>query len=370
LKLTGVPASAILTSEYLEWLGIGAIAMIHETNPGNYKSWRSEVKTMSSLVYNGQALKQAFKSAEDVLEKKIEEVNSLNVFPVPDGDTGINMYLTLQSANEAVKDNISLSAAEISSKAAMGALLGARGNSGVILSQIMRGLAKGLENKETFSGADFARALTNASETAYRSLSEPVEGTILTVIREAAQRATVQADKGADLAQIMKATVTQARDTVNRTPELLPTLKEAGVVDAGGKGLFYFFKGMKDFMVQNMNPVKGYKAARRRVKMPAVETVFGYDLQFLIEGENLPIDQIRDKILTLGDSVLVVGDDSIIRVHVHTKVSQKVMEYCQNFGVLRDIINDNMDDQVEVFQKNHGVSQDEASGLTDSVASP
>lgn len=328
---------------------------------------------MINTIYNGQALKLAFKAAEDVLERKVDEVNSLNVFPVPDGDTGINMYLTLQSANEAIKNNDSFSAAEISSQAAMGALLGARGNSGVILSQIMRGMAKGMENKETFTASDFAKALTNASETAYKSLSEPVEGTILTVIREAAARATIQADKGGDLAQVMKAATHQARNTVSHTPDLLPTLKEAGVVDAGGKGLFYFFQGMKNFMVQNMNPVKGYKAARRRVKiMPKAETVFGYDLQFLLEGENLPIDQIREKILTLGESVLVVGGENLIRVHVHTNVSRKVMDYCEKYGVLRDIINDNMDDQVKVYRsKRHNLDQESVSSeLSDSVVSP
>jgi DAK2 domain fusion protein YloV len=328
--------------------------------------------TAALAVYNGQALKQAYLSAESVLEKKIDELNSLNVFPVPDGDTGINMYLTLQSANEAIKNNSSPSASEISSKAAMGALLGARGNSGVILSQIMRGLAKGLEQKETFTALDFANALKNASDTAYNSLSEPVEGTILTVIREAAQRAIVQATKGGDLAQTMKAATNQAKDTVNRTPDLLPTLKEAGVVDAGGKGLFYFFQGMKNFIVENMNPVKGYEAARRKVKIPKVETLYGYDLQFLLEGHNLPVDQIRDKILTLGNSVLVVGDESLIRVHVHTQLSQRVMDYCEKYGALRDIINDNMDDQVVVFHKNHPHSPTDVveAELADSVVSP
>ena len=140
---------------------------------------------MDERVYDGQILKEALKSAEVLLETRIEEINSLNVYPVPDGDTGINMYLTLQSATEAVKDLSTTSAAEVSSKAAMGALLGARGNSVVILSQILRGLAKGLEMKKNFSVFDFAQALHNASETAYKSLEAPVEWTILTVIREA-----------------------------------------------------------------------------------------------------------------------------------------------------------------------------------------
>jgi uncharacterized protein len=305
---------------------------------------------VEETLYDGQALKQAFKSAELLLEKRIDEVNALNVFPVPDGDTGINMYLTLQSANDAVKDLTTLSACEIAAKASMGALLGARGNSGVILSQIMRGLAKGLEKKDEFSAIDFAQALVNASDTAYKSLAEPVEGTILTVIREAAEKAMQQARGGADLKQTMAAVTSQAKDTVTRTPEMLPTLKEAGVVDAGGKGLFYVFLGMKNFIVQKMNPVEGYKAARRKVQMAAAESTYGFDLQFLVEGENLPLDEMREKISTMGESVLVVGDESLIRVHIHTQNPQAVMDYCAIKGKLKDIVNINMDNQVKEFQ--------------------
>ena len=212
---------------------------------------------MEEILYDGETLKQAFKAAELLLEKRIDEVNSLNVFPVPDGDTGINMYLTLQSANEAIKELSTTSAAEISSKAAMGALLGARGNSGVIFSQILSGLAKGLENKEEFSAYDFAQALQRASDAAYKSIAEPVEGTILTVIREAAGMALEKAQQGASLKKTMAAATSQAKETVIKTQEMLPSLKEAGVVDAGGKGLFYVFQGMKNFIVQKMNPVDG-----------------------------------------------------------------------------------------------------------------
>jgi uncharacterized protein len=339
---------------------------------------------VEEILYDGQTLKQALKSAETVLEKRIDEINSLNVFPVPDGDTGINMYLTLQSANEAVKDNSSTSATEIISKSAMGALMGARGNSGVIFSQIMRGLSKGLEGKEKFSAKDFAEALHSASDIAYKSLAEPVEGTILTVIREVAEKAMEEVKQGADLKRTITAATTQARDTVIRTREMLPALKEAGVVDAGGKGLFYVFQGMKDFIGQNMNPVEGYKTARRKAKLAIEESVYGFDLQFLIEGNNLPLKEIRDKINTMGESVLVVGDDTLIRVHVHTKISQSVMDYCATKGRLRDIINDNMDTQVESFKKGqtpasrsheldrrHGQPIRTRSGqLSDSVLSP
>jgi uncharacterized protein len=306
---------------------------------------------VEETLHDGKTLKQALKSAESVLEKRIDEINSLNVFPVPDGDTGINMYLTLQSANEAVKDNLSASASEIISKSAMGALMGARGNSGVIFSQIMRGLSKGLDGKEKFSARDFAEALRFASDTAYKSLAEPVEGTILTVIREVAEKAMEEAQQGADLKRTITAVTSQAKDTVTRTREMLPTLKEAGVVDAGGKGLFYVFLGMKDVIGQKMNPIKSCKTSRHSSKFTASESVYGFDLQFLIEGDDLPVKEIRDKINTMGESVLVVGDETLIRVHVHTKMSQAVMDYCSTKGRLRDIINDNMDTQVENFKK-------------------
>jgi DAK2 domain fusion protein YloV len=301
-------------------------------------------------IYDGQTLKQAYKAAELVLEKRIEEVNSLNVFPVPDGDTGINMYLTLQAANEAVKDNFNTSASEIASKTAMGALLGARGNSGVILSQILRGLAKGLENKDTFTACDFAQALQNASATAYRSLEQPVEGTILTVIREASDMAIQQAKDGADFIQLVTAITSQARHTVARTPEILPTLKDAGVVDAGGKGLFYIFLGMRDFIVQRMNPVKGYKVMKQKVRQSKPMTGYGYDLQFLIDGKDISLDEIKTKLTKMGESLLVVGDENLIRVHIHTHISQEVMDYCATKGRLKYIINDNMDDQLEALR--------------------
>lgn len=305
---------------------------------------------MTESEYDGQTLKQALKSAEEHLEKRIEEINALNVFPVPDGDTGINMYLTLQSATEAVKDLSTTSAAEISAKAARGALLGARGNSGVILSQILRGIAKGLEMKERFSTFDFAQALRHASDTAYRAVAHPVEGTILTVIREASEAAMQQVERGANLKQTMTAIVSQARDSVTKTPELLPKLKEAGVVDAGGKGLLYVFQGMKSFISQKMIQLEGHKTASRRARLSAVEGGYGFDLQFLVEGDNLLLEEMREKIGGMGESVLVVGDKHLIRVHVHTREPQPVLDYCSARGNLKDIVMENMDEQARKFK--------------------
>ncbi len=323
---------------------------------------------LEETQYDGQALKQALKSAEVLLEKRIEEINSLNVFPVPDGDTGINMYLTLQSATSAVENLDTKSAAEISAKAAHGALLGARGNSGVILSQILQGLAVGMATKEHFSAADFAQCLQHASDSAYKALAQPVEGTILTVIREASEAAIKQVENGANLQQTISAIATQAKETVKKTPDLLPQLKEAGVVDAGGKGLFYFFVGMKEFFCQKFAQYKKFETNHLKPQLATYPCQYGYDLQFLIEGTHLPIADIRSKIESLGESVLVVGDERLIRVHVHTQVPQTIMDYCSLKGTLKDIISDNMDTQVEKFKQKHPAKSKSKAGARGQAA--
>ncbi len=306
---------------------------------------------MEEKLYDGQTLKEALKSAEVLLESRVEELNSLNVFPVPDGDTGINMYLTLQSATEAVRDLSTPSAAEISSKAAMGALMGARGNSGVILSQIFRGLAKGMEMKERFSAFDFAEALRHASETAYKAITDPVEGTILTVIRETSEAAVRNTRQGSNLIQTMTIAASQAKKTVAKTPEMLAVLKDAGVVDAGGKGLFYILLGMKNYFANKVNQMGGNDIFESRVKLTDKTPVYGFDLQFLVGGDNLPVEQMRKKIDSMGESALVVGDRSLVRVHIHTKDPQAVMDYCAAKGVLKDIVKENLDDQVKAVQQ-------------------
>jgi DAK2 domain fusion protein YloV len=314
--------------------------------------------------YDGQILKEALKSAESLLESRIDEINSLNVFPVPDGDTGINMYLTLQSATEAVKDLSTTSAAEISSKAAMGALMGARGNSGVILSQILRGLAKGMEMKEKFSAFDFAQALHHASDTAYKAITEPVEGTILTVMRETSEAAVQKTKRGADLQQTLTVAASQAKKTVIKTPEMLRVLKEAGVVDAGGKGLFYVFLGMKNCISQKMTQIGGHDIHNRKAVAPNDTPVYGFDLQFLVEGRSLPIREMRNKINSMGESVLVVGDESLIRIHIHTKDPQVVMDYCSTKGTLKDIVKENLDEQVKAIRQKRRTGGSRASGTT------
>jgi uncharacterized protein len=301
--------------------------------------------------YSGLILKQAFKAGEKALEKRIDEINGLNVFPVPDGDTGINMFLTMQAANGAVENLDSVSAGEICGKIARGALLGARGNSGVILSQILRGLAKGLGAKQNFTVLDFAAALRLGAESAYSAIAQPVEGTILTVMREAAEAAQENALQGGDLKEVLGAAVSQARASVRNTPDLLPRLREAGVVDAGGKGLYYLLQGMQDQVGRRDSARKKKKGTRLQAELASVQASYGFDLQFLVEGGKTALDEIRPGVESMGESVLVVGDANLFRVHVHTRKPDAVMDYCRKFGELKDIVKENMDLQVKQFEK-------------------
>src|SRR2546422_6465637 len=188
-------------------------------------------------VFDGQDLKKALLAGAAWLEEHREAINALNVFPVPDGDTGSNMSATMQAAIREIVASEETAAGAIAAKLAHGALLGARGNSGVIFSQILRGLAQGLDKKQTFSALDLALALDEAQRLAYRAVIKPVEGTILTVVRETAEAAMASAKRGDDLVMMIQESIITARQSVARTPDLLPTLKQAGVVDAGGSGL-------------------------------------------------------------------------------------------------------------------------------------
>ncbi|MFC1946043.1 DAK2 domain-containing protein [Chloroflexota bacterium] len=301
-------------------------------------------------TYDGQTLKKALRSAEVLLETKIEELNALNVFPVPDGDTGINMYLTLRSASEAVAELETDSAAEVAAKAARAALLGARGNSGVILSQIIRGLAKGLEAKERFSADDFAQSTRCAADTAYKAIAKPVEGTILTVIREAADAAARLMGQKSSLKDTLAAMTKQAAQTVLHTPELLPLLKEAGVVDAGGQGLYYVLHGMTEYAATEQ-PTAVTPETEPAVTVAETQDSYGFDLTFLIEGRDMGADVLRNEVGQFGESVVVVGDENLIKVHIHTQQPQAVLDHCAALGSLKDVELENMDEQVARFQE-------------------
>jgi DAK2 domain fusion protein YloV len=303
----------------------------------------------SITLCSGRELKLLLQAGTIWLKKHAAIINALNVFPVPDGDTGTNMLLTMQAALEEINARSDDSAAAVAQATAHGALMGARGNSGVILSQMLRGIASSLKDKKQFDGADFAAALAEGSATAYKGVIKPVEGTILTVGREAAEAAQAAVEEGvADFVPVMERVVVGARESLARTPMLLRVLREAGVVDAGGQGLYVILEGAMRYlrgepmeMDESVEPVPS-----ALVSAPAEsEMEWGYCTEFILQGQGLNLDEIRGCISDLGDSALVVGDDSTVKVHVHTFQPGDVIGYASSKGTLHDIKIDNMQDQ-------------------------
>ncbi len=307
-------------------------------------------------VFDGQDLKKAMLAGAASLEEHREIINALNVFPVPDGDTGSNLYATVQAAFRDVIDCEDTSAGVISARLAHGALLGARGNSGVIFSQILRGLAQGLDKKQTFSALDLALALDEAQRLAYRAVIKPVEGTILTVVRETAEAAMASAKRGDDLVMLMQESIIAARQSVARTPDLLPTLKQAGVVDAGGQGFCTILEGVwryvrgesgqvttASLLASSANPALDSAIKKGRVK---IEEEFGYEVVFLLRGEKLDIEGIRQSIIDMGGvSTVVAGDEKMLKVHTHTESPGKILDYGVSLGSLLDINIENLQEQ-------------------------
>jgi DAK2 domain fusion protein YloV len=304
---------------------------------------------------DGQVLRDIFSASTAWLEKSVAEIDALNVFPVPDGDTGTNMLLTMRSAVEEAyraKDN---SVAAVSQSMSKGALMGARGNSGVILSQIWRGLAKGLEKKEIFTGKDFADAYMQASKTAYKGLSNPVEGTILTVIRESALAGQAYAaNNGDDLVSVFSVIVEAANKSLANTPNLLPVLKDSGVVDAGGQGLYTILEGALRYLrgegeqMQFKKPQIVASSVSALTRMPQVnvkEVPFGYCTEFLLKGEGIDPDKLREKLLKKGESLIVVGDKSNARVHIHTLDPGSILHFVTPMGTIHQVSIRNMDEQ-------------------------
>jgi len=312
--------------------------------------------------WDGKDLRDMFAAGSNWLEKSVAEVNAINVFPVPDGDTGTNMLLTLRSVIEEA-DRATDSTVGVMAKAmSHGALLGARGNSGVILAQIFRGMAKGFDGKAQFNGTDWAAALVQAAKTAREGLSNPVEGTILTVIREAAGSGQQYADKHPDdLVAIIDETVKEARESVARTPTLLPVLMEAGVVDAGGQGLYILLDGalrylkgeLEDLQFRKPQMVSANITATKNVNVISADEdeAYGYCTNFLLEGTNLDPEKIRRKLEDRGQSLVVAGDEMAVRVHIHSYDPGGILAYATTLGTLHQIQIQNMDDQHVGFKE-------------------
>jgi len=317
---------------------------------------------------DGQSLKRVLQAAGRWLEKHAAAVNALNVFPVPDGDTGTNMLLTMNAALAEIERSPEDSVSAIAQAVAHGALMGARGNSGVILSQILRGFARSLDGKEVFSTHEFAQAAQEASKTAYQGVVKPVEGTILTVIREVARAAQEAAAHTMDMVEVLSHVVETAKATNALTPELLPVLKEAGVVDAGGQGLVYLLEGALRYLRGESVEVDTEMEAVVDLKstLGAGEEGYGYDVQFLIKGEGLNVDEIRRTIDAMGESTLVVGDATTVKVHVHVHDPGIPISYGVSQGVISDVVVENMDEQYRGFvmeQPRTTVATEETTGI-------
>jgi DAK2 domain fusion protein YloV len=305
---------------------------------------------MARRSCDGAGLLAAFRAAVANLDAHVDEINALNVYPVPDGDTGSNMAATVRAALEEADRVADQPAERIAHAISFGALMGARGNSGVITSQIFRGMAEGLAGKKRFNGLDLAHALALGTKAAYGAVAKPVEGTILTVIREASDAAVTAAERTNDLDAVLSATVDAAERSVARTPSLLAILREAGVVDSGGQGLLRLFEGALHHLRGQAPAVpRGVATTARPAALVGDDhDGFGYETMFLLQAEGtklLDVDAIREHLETIGESVLVAGDPRAVKVHVHSERPDEVIGYGLGLGALSRISVENLDNQ-------------------------
>jgi len=320
---------------------------------------------MARRACDGAGLLEAFRAAVANLEAHVDEINALNVYPVPDGDTGSNMLATVRAALDEAEAVAGEPAGRIAAAISFGALMGARGNSGVITSQIFRGMAEGLGGKTRFNGLDLAHALSEGARTAYGAVAKPVEGTILTVIRESAAAAVTTAERDADIETVLGATLGAAERSVARTPSLLAILRESGVVDSGGQGLYYLFQGALRHLA-GQSPA-GAVARRSRagagVKVSTLvahaDEGFGYETMFLLQPNgtgSLDVDVIRDHLESIGESVLVAGDARALKVHVHNERPDVVIGFGLSVGSLSRVSVENLDLQARDIRESRAAS--------------
>ena len=311
------------------------------------------------------------------LNAQAEFINSLNVFPVPDGDTGTNMSMSMASGAKYEREATSTNVGDLAQALAKGLLMGARGNSGVILSQIFRGFAKGCADKQELSAKDFVDAYANGAQTAYKAVMKPTEGTILTVVRESAQAGLNEVKAGNDdLVDIMEKIYDASEEALKKTPDLLPVLKEVGVVDSGGQGLVFvlqaFYESLSGKIAENdlvkpdnaqideMINAKHHQSAQG--KLDPNDIKYGYCTQMMVRigrgkqvTQKFDYDTFYNYLAKLGDSLLVINDDEVVKVHVHTEFPGKVLSWGQQFGDLQTVKVDNMRwQQEEIMEKDEG----------------
>jgi DAK2 domain fusion protein YloV len=306
-------------------------------------------------MLDGATFQRAFHDADTLLSKHIDALNAINVYPVPDGDTGTNMSLTLRAAVEAMDQQTNTSVSASVEDLARGALLGARGNFGVILSQVLRGLSEGLERSASADGPALARALDSSRLAAYGALSQPREGTILTVIREVAESTAHGSPNEAR--DVLDIAARAAFDAVERTPEMLPVLKEAGVVDAGALGLAIILEGLRrsvsgEPLDIDLTPDIDLSGSWQKDAASLHRSEHGdsgYCTEFLIAGTGLDAANARARLETMGTSLLVVGQADLLRVHIHTTQPDEVLAYGRSLGELTHTKIDNLEAQIDSF---------------------
>ena len=315
---------------------------------------------------NGLVLAEMIDLGSKNLAKNAEKINSLNVFPVPDGDTGTNMNLSMSSGAKETAANVVENIGELGKSFSKGLLMGARGNSGVILSQLFRGMSQHIADKKEIDAKEFAEAIQNGVSIAYKAIIKPVEGTILTVAREAAEAGVKAAENTKSVVEVMEAIYVEAQASLKRTPDLLPILKEVGVVDSGGQGLVCVYQGFVAAL--KGEKIEGLEAVETNVVdmqfeddhdmdfMSPEDIVYGFCTEFTVrldkEKKEFDEDKFRADMSKFGDSLLVISDSEYVKIHVHTETPGDVFNYGQQYGELIKIKSDNMREQHrEVLRK-------------------
>ncbi|MGD6854666.1 DAK2 domain-containing protein [Bacillus infantis] len=319
---------------------------------------------MSITVLDGKRFAEMVMQGANHLSSNAKYVDALNVFPVPDGDTGTNMNLSMTSGAKEVRNNVQAHIGKVGTALSKGLLMGARGNSGVILSQLFRGFSKAIEQKSEITASEFADALNTGVETAYKAVMKPVEGTILTVAKDSARRGVQAAQTEDDIIKVLEEVLKEAKASLNRTPDLLPVLKEVGVVDSGGQGLVFVYEG---FLAE----LKGEKLPDAPASLPSMDEMvnaehhksvqghintadieFGYCTEFMVKleeeklnGRNFSEDLFRQDLSRFGDSLLVIADEELVKVHIHSEQPGDVLSYGQKYGSLVNMKIENMRQQ-------------------------
>ncbi|MBU8803609.1 DAK2 domain-containing protein [Bacillus subtilis] len=315
---------------------------------------------MSIRTLNGRTFAEMILAGAQNLSQNASAVDALNVFPVPDGDTGTNMNLSMTSGAREVEQMDTDDIGKVGSALSKGLLMGARGNSGVILSQLFRGFSKSIETKKEINALEFAAALQAGVDMAYKAVMKPVEGTILTVAKDAAKKAMILAEKETDITALMIAVTEEAEASLNRTPELLPVLKEVGVVDSGGKGLLCVYEGFLASLKGETVPQKAvlpslddmvsaehHKSAQSMMNTEDIEFGFCTEVMVRLDQTKREFDEgtFRQDLSQFGDSLLVIADESLAKVHIHAEEPGNVLNYAQHYGELIKIKIENMREQ-------------------------